>query len=123
MHKRDGLGTQIYKGDPRPRIQPGVMALSAMGLKLGVFGVFADHTRKNAKQMHLRSSCAGQPFTRVCLHDQTAVDTGDYTHLTKYSYFDYMYRKNQNTPNLSPMSGIKWRMFWDLSCIYICDRI
>ena len=38
--------SQIYKGDPRPRIPPCVMASSAMGLKLGVFGFCRPHTQK-----------------------------------------------------------------------------
>ena len=40
-HKSMFLGVdtqQIYKGDPRPRIPPRVMASSAIGHKLGVFG-------------------------------------------------------------------------------------
>ena len=44
-----GYRPQIYKKDLRPCILPRVMALSAMGLKLKVFGFFADHTCK--KQM------------------------------------------------------------------------
>ena len=42
---QDGIDTQIYKGDPRPHIPPCVMALSAMGLKLWVFGFLS--TRAN----------------------------------------------------------------------------
>ena len=43
---------QIYKGDPRPRIPPCVMASSAMGLRLGVFGFLpTTHAKTNAKRM------------------------------------------------------------------------
>ena len=89
---------QIYKGDPRPCILPCVMALSAMGLKLGVFRFFADHTRKN-KHTH----------TQKCAHDLRAPfyeclsSRRWYTHLTNHGYFDY--GKNPKTPNLSPMLG------------------
>ena len=35
---------QIYKGDPRPRIPPRVMASSAMGTKLGGIRILRKHT-------------------------------------------------------------------------------
>ena len=40
----------IYQGDLRPCIQPCVMASSAMGSKLGFFGVLPTTHAKNAKQ-------------------------------------------------------------------------
>ena len=64
---------QMYTGDPRPRIPPRVMALSAMGFKLGIFA------KRNAKLMHPRSSHTMRQFTHVYLHAQTAVDADDYT--------------------------------------------
>ena len=83
----------------RTPIPPCVMASPAMELQLGVFWLLADHTlRKNAKKMHPRSSHTVQHFTSVYFHAQTAV----HMHLTNLSYFDR--EKNQNTPNLSPMS-------------------
>ena len=68
--------------DPRPRITPRVMALSVMGVKLGVFGFFVDHThtKTNAKQMRQRSSRAKQRFTHVYLRTLTAADAG-YIHI------------------------------------------
>ena len=40
---------QIYNGDPRPPIPPHVMAWSAIGLKLGVFGFCRPHTQKQTQ--------------------------------------------------------------------------
>ena len=46
--------SQIYKGDPRPRIPSRVMALSAMGFKLGVFGFLpTTHAKTSTKQLRL----------------------------------------------------------------------
>ena len=46
------VGTYIYTRDPRPPISPYVMALSAMGLKLGVFRFLpTTHAKTNAIQM------------------------------------------------------------------------
>ena len=71
---------QIYKGDPRSRIPPLVMALSAMGLKLVVFGFLpTTHAKTEAKQMCSLNLCA--PCSVLCmlnyLHAQTVVDVGD----------------------------------------------
>ena len=70
--------TDIYMGDPRPPISPCVMASSAMGLKLGVFGFLpTTHAKTNAIQMPSRSLRAVQHFTHVYLHAKSAVDAGD----------------------------------------------
>ena len=112
-----GLGSQIYKGDHRPRILPCVMASSAMRLKLGVFGFWlTTHAKRNAKQMRPRSWPTVRCFTHVYLHTQTTVDAGD-KYLTNHGYFDY--GKNPKTPKLSPMLGWKWHRFWDLPCISV----
>ena len=88
---------QIYKGDPRSCIPPRIMALSAMGLKFGVFGFLSTtYAETNANKMCLRSSRGVWRFMRVYLHALTAV----HTHLTNHGYFDG--GKNLNTPNLSP---------------------
>ena len=64
--------TDIYKGAPRPRIPACVMASSAMGFKLGVFGLLSTkHAKSNTTPMH------PWHFTHVYLHAQTAVDAGD----------------------------------------------
>ena len=45
----DCYTTGSYKGDPRPRIPPHVMASSAIGPKLGVFGfLLTTHAKRNA---------------------------------------------------------------------------
>ena len=44
--------SQIKKRDPRTPTPPRVMASSAMELQLGVFGVFADHTRRNKRKQN-----------------------------------------------------------------------
>ena len=68
----------IYTGDPRPPIPPRVMASSAMGLKLGVFGFLpTTHAKTHAKQMRPWSLHAVRHFTRVYLHTRTVVDAGD----------------------------------------------
>ena len=110
---------QIYRGDPRPGIPPHVMASSAMGLKLLVFGLLSTtHAKTNVKQMHPRSLRPVQHFnTHVSSHSDHSRCRG-HSHLTNQIYFDY--RKNPNTPNLRPVPGSKWRRFWDLPCIYLC---
>ena len=50
--------------------------------------------------MCLGSLLPVQHFILVCLYAQTAVDSGDITHLTNQGYFDY--RKNLKTPSWSP---------------------
>ena len=52
------------------------MASSAMGLKLGVFGVLPT-ILANTKRMDSRSSHAVWRFMRLHLHAQTAVNAGD----------------------------------------------
>ena len=53
-----------------------VMASSAMGLKLGVFGFLpTTHAETNANKMHPQSMRAMWLFTHVYLHAQTPVHT------------------------------------------------
>ena len=95
---------QIYKGDPRPRIPPCVMASLAMGLKLGSFGILpTTHTKANTKLMCPLSSCAVQYFMCVLSSRSDRSGCRWYMHLTNRGYFDY--GKNLKTPNLSPMTG------------------
>ena len=95
---------QIYKGDPRPRILPHVMASSATGLKLGSCFLPTSHAKTNAKQMHPRSSRTVRHFAHVYLHAQTAVDAGDIR--TWRTKIILIAGKNQH-PNFSPHAGLK----------------
>ena len=99
-------GPQIYKGDPRLRIPPRVMASSATGLKLGVFGFLpTTQAKTNAKTMRPRSLRTMQHFTRVSFSSSNCSRCRWHTQLTNHGYFDH--RKNPKTPNLSPMPGLK----------------
>ena len=105
----------IYKVDPRPCIPPRVVALSAIGLKLGYLGFSRPHTQKQTQNKCIHNLCV--PFgisTGVYLHFQTAVDAGDIMLLTNHDYF--LLRGNPNIPNLSPMRESKWPRLWDLPC-------
>ena len=95
------LQPQIYKGDSRPCIQPCVMALSAMGLKLGVFGILPT-THTNQTQNKYVHDLRAQFYTCLSSRADRSRCRWD-THPMKLSYFDY--RKNLNTPNLNPMLG------------------
>ena len=55
------------------------MALSAMGLKLGIFGFFANHTRTNLRKTNASTIFAHHAAFCLWLHvyAQTAVDAGD----------------------------------------------
>ena len=58
--------SQIYTRDPRPPIPACVMASSATGLKLGVFGFLPTvHAKTHAKQMRPQFLYAVQRFTPV----------------------------------------------------------
>ena len=83
------------------------------GAPIGGIQVFADHAETKANIMRPRSSRAVQRFKCVYLHAQIAV----HAHLTNHCYFDQ--GKNPNTPNLSPMPGLRRRMFWDLRSISV----
>ena len=106
---------QILKRNPRTPILPCIMASSAVELQLGKFRfLLTTHTRKQrqTKCVHnLRTH-----LTPVYLHAQTAA----HTHLLNHGYFDR--GKNPNTPNWTPMP-VKWRSFWGLWFIYICDLL
>ena len=55
-----------------------VMALSAMGVKLGYSGFLpTTHAKANAKQMRPRSLHAIGHFNAIYIHAQTTVDAGD----------------------------------------------
>ena len=103
---------QIYKGDPRPRILPHLMALSAMELKLGVFLVFCQppYTKTNAKQM----CCSVLRMFIFTLRPQKM----QVTYAPDKPWLFWL-RENLKTPNLSPMPGWKWCRFWDLPCISV----
>ena len=65
------------------------MALLTMGLNLGVFGFFADHTRKRMQTNVFTIFARCAVFLHVsCLHAQTAVHAGN-KHLRNHGYFDY----------------------------------
>ena len=87
---------------------PCVMASSAMGLKLGVFGFLpTTHAKTNTKPVCPRSSHALRHFTHV-LSSRSDGRCRWLTHLTNHGYFDYGenpesdYGKN---PQFEPMPG------------------
>ena len=141
---------EIYKGDPRPNILPRVIALSAMGLKLWIFGfMLAKHTKANSKQVqlfiylfHLFIFKEGSLISDPALLSMRALyylfvifayratfyacsslhsgHTGD-MHMMNPDYFDY---RNTKTQNFSFMFGKKLCRFWDLeSSLHICDKL
>ena len=60
--------------DSRTPIPPRVMASSAMGLNLGVFGFLpTTHAKANAKQMRSQSLRAARLLVCDCFHAQPAV--------------------------------------------------
>ena len=61
------LESEVYTGDPRPCISPRVMASSAMGLKLGVFGFFPDHTCKNKRNTNASTIFLRRAAFNTCL--------------------------------------------------------
>ena len=96
--------------DPRTYIPPLVMVSSAMGLKLGVFGVFCwPHTQDKCVH-NLRAPC--DISTCVYLHAQTAVDESDV--LTWWTTVIFDYGKKSEYSQFEPMPESKWRRFWDL---------
>ena len=66
---------QIYKGDPSPLIPPRVMASSAMGHKLGVFGVFAAHTRGNKHKQNASMLFTCRAVFHACLSSRSDCNT------------------------------------------------
>ena len=73
-----GRNPQIYTRDTRLPIPPPVMASSAMGPNLRVFGFLPiTHAKANAKQMRSRSSRAARILMRDCLHAHTVVHTSN----------------------------------------------
>ena len=72
------LWSQIYKGDPRPRIPLVQWHSQPQGPNLGVFRFLQTaHAKTNAKQMCPQYSHTVQRFTHVYLYAQTAADAGD----------------------------------------------
>ena len=110
------LLSQIYKGDPRPRILLCVMASSAMGLKLGVFK-FLPTTHAKTNAMHPRSLHAVQRFMRVLSSSSDCSRRRWHTHLTNNC--DFQYGKNLKTRKFEPHAGINMRRFWDHPCISV----
>ena len=89
---------QIYKGDPRAPMIPGVIV--SHGAPIGVIWDFADHTSGN-KCKQTASTIFVRRFTHVYLHAETAV----HMHLTNHCYFHH--RKKPEYPELDPHAGIK----------------
>ena len=95
-----GAHTDIH---PRPSIPPRVMALSAMGLKLGVFDFSAYHASKQTQNQCIQKLNTLCVDLRVFyLHARTTVDAVTYSPHEPWS-FDY--KKNPNTPNLTSLPG------------------
>ena len=80
------------------------MTSLAMGTKTNVYTIFA----RCAAFYVCVSSCSDHSRCRW------------HTHLTNHIYFDY--RKNPNTPNLSPHAWMKLCRFWDLPCISVFQQ-
>ena len=81
------------------------MALSAMGLKLGVFGFSpTTHAKTNVIQMCPRSLHAVQHFTRVYLHAETAVDASD---IRTWRTTVILITGKPKDPQFEPHAGIK----------------
>ena len=99
---------RIYTRDPKPPIPPYVMASSATGLNLGVFGFLpTTHAKIHAKQNcvhHLLRTV--RRFALICHYAQIAV----YTYLTNRGYFDY--GKIRRPSNSAP-SCLRWHRFWN----------
>ena len=98
------LKPQTYKGDPRPCTLPRVMASSATGLKLGVFGFLpTTHAKTNAKQVHPQSLCA-MWCTYPCLSLHLNCSRCSWlTQMTNNDYFDH------GEPQRPPI----WAPYWD----------
>ena len=112
---------QIYKGDPRPCIPPLVIALSAMGLKLAVFGFLpTTYIATNAQQMCPRSS-------RTVLHFNTCLSSlrlqemqVTYIHSWRTTTRLFWSREKPEYPRIwAPVLGSKWYRFWDLPFISV----
>ena len=116
---------QIYKGDPSPHIPPCVMASSAMGLKLGVFGfLLTTHAKTNTKQICSWSSRVMWHFTHIYLHSQTAVDAGDYAPDKSWLFW---LQENPEDPQFEPHAGIKMAHprisvghTWECRLVFFC---
>ena len=95
-------------------IPPHVMASSAMGLNLGVFGVFADHThtQRNTKQMHSRS-CRGAFYLSSRSNCKTCIVI--YTWRTTV----ILITGKPEDPQIQPHAGIKMAQVLG-SLVYIC---
>ena len=105
----------IYMRDPRPPIPPRVMAFSATGLNLGVFGfVPATHARKT---QHVHDRCAPCGVLHVFyLHAQTAVDLH-----TWGTAVILIMRKKPGDPQFEPHAGMKMAQVL-VSLVYICSK-
>ena len=109
--------TQIYTRDTRLPIPSCIMALSAMGLNLGVFGFLpTTHAKASAKQMPSRYSRAAQRLlTCDCLHAQTTVHARN----LRTWQTTIILITGKMTPKIEPHAGIK--MAQGLVClVYIC---
>ena len=79
MYSGPTEGSPQIQGRSEPVIPPRIMASSAIGVQLGVFGFLpTTHAKTNAKQMRRTQSLhAMRHFTYVYLHAQTTVDATD----------------------------------------------
>ena len=109
------------KGEPRPRMPPCVIALSAMGLKLRIFEFlpreFLPTKQKQTQSKRVHNLCA--LCSVKCLSSRSDHSSCRWQmQLANHGYFDY--EKNPMTPYLSPMLCLKWcrfwARFWDLPC-------
>ena len=74
LYQRKLYYNHRYRGENQTPYTYTVMASSAMGLNLGVFGFLSTkHAKANAKQMHAQSSCAVRLLVCNCFHAQPAV--------------------------------------------------
>ena len=108
---------QIYKGDPRPRIPPRVMASSAIGLKLGVLGFLPTNTQKQMqnKWVHdLRAPCS--VLRQFYLNAQTLVDAGD---IRTWQPRLFSLREKPEDPQFEPHAEVKMAQVLG-SPLYIC---
>ena len=103
--KLSPLLPQMYKGDPRPRTPPCVMASSAMGLKLGVFE-FLPIKRKTNVSTILPRCAVCDAFLSLRSHRNRC---RWHTHLTNHSYCG------------PPLAMLEGPLRFSLSrCLYVC---
>ena len=96
---------------------PCMVSSSAMGLNLGVFRCFADHTHEQTENKcvhNLRAPCSVLRvfvFRLILQHMQV-------THALDKPRLFWL-RKNPKTLKLNPMQGSRWCRFWYISGVYL----